>query len=102
MKKWNEPSLLVDDHHGQFMMQMLFKEGLDSRYLKQAKKQIGNEAYQAVLDGPDNESHFDACDEVTNCIFKTPTGQKFTIQYAEGGIWAIPYCFKNTEEFFGS
>ena len=91
------PELLCDDHHGQYMMQLLVKE-LQPRYQKQIRKQIGGEQFESLKDVED-EFHMDACDAVTNCTLTTPTGQKFVIQYAEGGLWAIPYCYMRTKEY---
>lgn len=102
--KWTQPELLADDHHGQHMMQLLFEKGLRKRYLRQLKKKLPEWAYNAILAGPDNESHYEACDLVNNATLTTETGQKWSIQYAEGGLWAIPACFmrtKQAEGFFG-
>lgn len=95
---FKEPELMADDHHGVYMMQLLAKELLP-RYQKQIEKAIGPEAWQSVINGPDDEHHWDACDSVTNVTLTTPTGQKWSLQYAEGGIWAIPACFTRTKKF---
>lgn len=101
---FNQPELLCNDAHGVYMMQLTFKDLLPT-YQRQAKKAIGEDAINDILAGPDCEWHFEACDSLTNVTFKTPSGQKFSINYGEGGIWAIPNCFLRTkaaEEFFGS
>jgi hypothetical protein len=102
-KKWNEPELMADDHHGQYMMQLLVKDGLKPFILNQIKKQVTPETWESLQD-VNNEWHFDACDTVTGLTLKTETGQKFSLQYAEGGLWAIPACFMRTKkanDFFG-
>lgn len=98
-----EPELMCNDAHGIYMMQLTY-DSLLPRYKKQALKELGEETIQDIIDGPDNEFHFDACNSLTNVTFKTETGQKFTIQYAEGGTWAIPACFARSRAasvFFG-
>jgi hypothetical protein len=96
------PELFVDDHHGQYMGQIAWQQ-LAERYKLQAKKQLSAETIASIEAGPDDEYHHESCDSFTNCTFKTPTGQKLSIQYAEGGMWIIPACFtgKKAEEFFG-
>jgi len=104
--KWNEPELMADDHHGVYMMQLLVSQNkADNTDLwKQIQKQMSESDLSAILEGPDCEWHFEACDSLTNQTFKTKTGQKYSIQYAEGGLWAIPFCFKGQKasEFFGN
>ncbi len=99
--KFVEPELFVDDHHGCYMGKLAW-EYLADRYKMQAKKQLSQETINDLLD-VDNEFHYDACDSLTQVTFKTETGQKWNLQYAEGGIWAIPKCFKGKKanEFFG-
>jgi hypothetical protein len=99
-----QPELLVDDHHGQYMGQLAWQY-LADRYKKQAAKVLSAETIKSLENGPEDEWHFEACDSLTNVEFKTETGQKVTIQNAEGGIWAIPACFmrsKAANNFFGS
>ena len=104
MRKFTEPQLLVDDHHGVYMMQLLIQQwkAENNRYWKQIARGLDDDLLQALL-SVDNEWHNDACCSINSMTFKTPTGQKFEIAYAEGGIWAIPYCFKGKklEEFLG-
>jgi len=104
--KWNEPELMADDHHGVYMMQLLVSQNkADNTDLwKQIQKQMSESDLSAILEGPDCEWHFEACDSLTSKTFKTKTGQKYSIQYAEGGLWAIPFCFKGQKasEFFGN
>jgi redox-sensitive bicupin YhaK (pirin superfamily) len=104
--KWNEPELMVNDHHGVYMMQLWveLQKKDNTPAWKQICKQVGKESIDSLLAGPDDEFHFDSCQEIENMTFKTQTGQKFTIQYCEGGIWAIPFCFKGKKanEFFGN
>lgn len=104
--KWTEPSLLVDSHHGVYMMQLLVEQNKRerTRLWKQISVQLSEEDRQAILEGPENEWHTEACDTLTNKTFTTETGQKYTIEYAEGGLWAIPFCFKGKarSDFFGN
>lgn len=102
-KTLREPALFVDDHHGQYMGQIAWEQ-LADKYKKQARKQLSKEDVQAIKDGPENEWHHEAMDKFTNVVFKSPTGQKSRIDYAEGGMWEIPFCFlrtKKADEFFG-
>lgn len=100
--KFNQPELFVDDHHGVYMGQIAFNQ-LAPRYKDQAIKQMSSEDVQSLLNGPDDEFYFDGCDSLTNVVFKSETGQKMSIQYADGGMWLIPNCFlrtKQANEFF--
>lgn len=102
-KTIKKPELFVDDHHGQYMGQIAWKQ-LADRYKKQAAKQLSKEDITSLEEGPENQFHFEACDNFTNVTFKTETGQKLYINYAEGGMWIIPACFlrsKESEHFFG-
>lgn len=99
-----EPELFVDDHHGIYMGRIAYQQ-LNSYYMDQAKKQLSQDDIDSLNEGPDNEFYDESCDNLTNVTFKTPTGQKFNIQYAEGGMWLIPACFmrsKAANEFFGN
>lgn len=100
--KFNSPKLFVDDHHGKYMMQFAWEQ-LAERYKAQAKKVLSQDEIEDLTDC-EKEFHYDACDRLTQVTFKTPTGQKWNLQYSEGGIWAIPYCFKGKkrEDFFGA
>ena len=65
---------------------------------------MSKESIESLLN-IDDEFYDESCDELTNVELKTPTGQKFHIQYAEGGMWLIPNCFYRTKaanEFFGN
>jgi hypothetical protein len=98
------PELFVDNHHGQYMGQIAWQQLADF-YKKQALKVLSAETVASLEAGPDDEWHFEACDNLTNVAFKSPTGQKLSIQYAEGGMWIIPACFyrsKEANEFFGN
>jgi len=103
--KWTEPELMVDDHHGVYMMQLwaLTNKANNKTVWKQIEKTLDSESIESLLNGPDDENHFEACQDVENMTFKTETGQKFSIAYAEGGLWAIPFCFrgKKADDFFG-
>lgn len=97
------PELFVDDHHGQYMGQIAWQQ-LAERYKSQAKKVLSAETIKSIENGPDDEWHCDAMDSFTNVTFKTPTGQKFYIQYAEGGMWVLSAYFlrsKEANDFFG-
>ena len=77
-------------------------EVLADKYKKQAKKHLTEDTIND-LSNVDSEFYDDACDSLTQITFKTETGQQWNLQYAEGGIWAIPKCFrgKKASEFFG-
>ncbi len=97
-----EPQLFVDDHHGRYMGQIAWKI-LADRYKKQALKVLTAEDI-ADLQNPDSEFYDETCDKLCNVVFKTETGQKISLVYAEGGIWVIPACFyrsKAANDFFG-
>ena len=101
--KITKPELFVDDHHGIYMGQLVWKY-LDERYKKQARRKLSKETIESLENGPEDEGYYDSCDSFTNVEFKTETGQKFNIQYAEGGMWVIPFFFmrtKEAEKFFG-
>jgi len=100
--KFKTPELFIDDHHGVYMGQIAWSQ-LANQYKLQAKKVL-SEATIKDLENVESEFHCDACDQLTNVKFKTPTGQQWSLQYAEGGMWAIPQCFYRTKEannFFG-
>lgn len=97
-----EPSLFVDDHHGQYMGKIAFEQ-LADYYKNQAIKQMSKDDITSIQNNED-EFYCEACDSLTNVTFKTPTGQKLSLHYAEGGIWMIPNCFlrsKKAQDFFG-
>jgi hypothetical protein len=99
-----EPELFVDDHHGQYMGKIAWEQ-LAERYKVQAKIALSDEDIKCIEAGPDDEFHCDAMDNFTNVEFRTETGQKFFIQYAEGGMWVLSACFlrsKAASEFFGN
>lgn len=99
-----QPELFVDDHHGQYMGQIAWQQ-LAERYKKQAINTLSGEDIKSLENGPDDEFHFEACDNLTNVLFHTPTGQQFYIQYAEGGMWILSKYFlrsKQANEFFGN
>jgi len=98
-----QPELLVDDHHGIYCGKFAY-EYLNDFYKAQAKKQLSQETINDLLN-IDSEFHHDAVDSFMNCTYKTPTGQKFSIQFADGGVWIIPNCFarsKAANDFFGN
>lgn len=102
--KFRTPELFVDDLHGRYMGQIAYEQLADP-YLKQANKTLSKEDIQSLLDGPDNEWYDKATDNLTNISFKTPTGQRFNINFAEGGLWCIPLCYyrtKQANDFFGN
>lgn len=97
-----EPQLWVDDHHGQYMGKIAYEQ-LNDRYKAQANKALSEEDIKSILD-TDCEFHHESVDNFTRIDFETETGQKFNLQFAEGGIWLIPFCFyrsKQANEFFG-
>jgi hypothetical protein len=100
--KWNSPTLLVDDHHGIYMGQIAW-QSLDNRYIEQAKKHLSQADIDA-LQNTEDEWYCEACDKLCNITFVGKTGVKFYLAYAEGGMWAIPHCFrgKKLEAFFGN
>ena len=98
-----QPELFVDDHHGIYMGQIAY-QSLNDRYKKQVAKHLSKEDIEAIQD-VDNEWYNEAVDNFTQIEFKTETGQKFNIQFAEGGLWVIPFCFyrsKQANDFFGN
>jgi hypothetical protein len=99
--KWNSPTLLVDDHHGIYMGKLAW-EYLSERHKQQAKKHLSPATIESIQNTED-EWYYESCDRLCRIEFRTKTGGKFTLAYAEGGIWAIPNCFrgKKLEEFFG-
>jgi hypothetical protein len=100
-KKWTEPDLFVDDHHGIYMGQIAWQQ-LAERYKDQARKQLSAEDIKSIEAGPDDEWHFEAMTNLENMTFVTETGQKWELSYREGGIWAVPACYrgKKREDFF--
>lgn len=99
-----EPQLFVDDHHGQYMGQIAWEQ-LAERYKKQAAKVLSAEDIKSIENGPEDEWHCEAMDNFTRIEFHTPTGQKFYIDYAEGGMWVLSASFlrsKAASEFFGN
>jgi hypothetical protein len=104
-RKWTTPDLLVDDHHGVYMMHLLVKGEKQhrGRIYHELQKNLNPFALRSLLAGPDDEGYWEACDRVTQLTFTTPTGQKYVIDYVEGGLWAIPFCFrgKAREAFYG-
>lgn len=100
--KFTEPKLFVDDRHGIYMGKYAY-ETLAPRYKKQADKALGE--YIKDITDTQSEFHDEACNILTEITFITETGQKWQLQYAEGGMWAIPFCFlrsKQANEFFGN
>jgi hypothetical protein len=96
------PQLFVGDNEGQFMCQSAWDQ-LADRYKEQARKVLSPKVIAAIEAGPDDEFHCEACDNFTRVEFKTPTGQKFHIDYAEGGMWVFSAQFmrsKAAKEFF--
>lgn len=90
-----DPQLFVDDHHGIYMGQLAWNK-LAIRYVQQALKVLGDDDIKSLNDVED-EFHHETVDKLTRIQFKTPTGQKFTINFAEGGMWLIPNCFWKTK-----
>lgn len=98
-----EPILFVDDRNGIYMGQIAFNQ-LAENFKNQAIKQLGKNTIESIINGPDDEFYHESCDNLTNITFKTQTGQKLSLNYAEGGIWIIPNCFlrsKKAQDFFG-
>lgn len=101
-KTLRSPVLFVDDHHGQYMGKIAW-EILAEEYKEQAKKHLSAEDIAAITNIED-EWHHEAVDKFTRIDFKKSTGQKFNIEFAEGGMWVIPHCFHRTKaaaDFFG-
>lgn len=96
------PKLFVDNHHGIYMGQIAFNQ-LSDYFKNQAIKQMSADDVKSILAGNEDEFYCEACDNLTNVVFKTKTGQKLILQYCEGGIYIIPFCFlrsKQSKEFF--
>ena len=99
-----QPELFVDDHHGRYMGQIAWQQLADF-YKQQALKVLSAETIASLEAGPQDEWHCDACDRLMDVEFKSATGQKLYLTYAEGGIWVISACFlrsKQAHEFFGN
>lgn len=98
-----EPELWVNDSHGIYMGKIAYEQ-LNERYKKQANDCLNVDEIWAIEE-MDDEEYNDAVDKFTQIEFKTESGQKFNIQFAEGGLWVIPFCFyrsKQANEFFGN
>lgn len=99
-----EPEILVDDHHGQYMMQLLV-ENFTDHYKKQFVEKTPVWVQEAIksVEHPD---HVEACVYITDYVdFQTEEGIDFRIDYAEGGLYAIAISFYETPEaeaFFNS
>jgi len=93
-----EPILLVDDHHGIYMGQIAW-EILADRYKKQAIAQGFDDEFQSDISNIENEFYCDACDKLTYITFKTPSGQKFWINYYDGGMWIISAYVMRSKQF---
>lgn len=101
--KFKEPELFIGDQHGIYIGKFAY-EALAERYKAQVAKHMSAEAIKSLQDTCD-EFYNESCDELTEITFKTETGQKWQLQYAEGGMWGIPFCFlrsKKANYFFGN
>jgi len=98
MSKFTEPELLADDNHGVYCSQLAYKDLLP--YLKQQiKDKIGEESVKVIEEGPDCEWHWDAVNDMEGVELTTEEGVKFYIQSMEGGVWAVPVSYMDTEEY---
>ena len=104
-RRWTTPDLLVSDNQGVYMMHILVQGEKDfrGRIYHELQKNLSPFKLRALLAGPDHELYWEACDRVTQLTFTRPSGQKFIIDYVEGGLWAIPHCFRGRarEAFYG-
>ena len=102
---WNEPSLMVNDAHGVYMVELFVKEQEKTKsFLWSQLLKMFNSDELNILKDCNNINHLELCDDLTNSTFKTKTGQKYSIAYNDGGLWAIPNNFMRNEkkcsEFF--
>lgn len=93
--KFKEPELFIDDNRGIYMGSEAYK-ALAPRYKAQVAKHMSAEAIES-LQNTECEFYDESCDKLTEIIFVTETGQKWQLQYAEGGIWAVPACFMRSK-----
>ena len=104
-RRWTKPDLLVDERHGVYMMHLLVKgeKSHRGRIYHELEKNLNTFLLRAILQGPEHENYWEACDRVTQLTFTRPSGQRFIIDYVNGGLWAIPHCFrgKAREDFYG-
>jgi len=93
-----EPILLVNDANGIYMGKFAW-ESLADRYRYQAIAQGFNEEFQSDISDIESEFYCDACDKLTSITFKTPSGQKFWINYFDGGMWIISAYVMRSKQF---
>lgn len=92
-----KPEILVNDHHGQYMMQLLV-ENLSEHYKQQFVEKTPNWVQEAIK-SVEHPEHIEACVYITdNLNFQTEDGIEFGIDYVEGGLYAIPVSFYGSEE----
>jgi hypothetical protein len=94
----NEPELLVDDHHGIYVMQVFCKSY--AAYITNMEEV--KEDFQTCLNGPDDEFYHDAWSNLLdNVKFTNDRGEKYTIGNLgeSGDLWAIPDGYEYPDEF---
>lgn len=84
-----EPILLVDSHHGIYMMQILAFELLNDAY-KYKGANITDIAYVADKNNMDKEDYFDAVSDLEqSLVLFDLKGNEYTVQFNED-LWAVP------------
>lgn len=84
-----EPILLVDSHHGTYMMQILASELLNDAY-KYKGANITDIAYVADKGNMDNDDYLDAVSDLEqSLILFDLKGNEYTVQFNED-LWAVP------------
>jgi hypothetical protein len=93
-----EPILLVDSHHGVYMMQLFCSELLDGNYQYKGIGR-GEIAYLADKSNMDNEDYWECVNDIEQSItVLDKEGNEFNVMFNED-LWAVPVEF-DTEDWF--
>lgn len=93
-----EPELLVNDHHGIYVMQTFCQ--LYAPYITNMEEV--KEDFETCLKGPDDEFYHESWENLLNNVeFTNDNKEKYTIgNLGEGGdLWAIPEGYEFPEDF---
>lgn len=93
-----EPELLVDSHHGIYIIQFFCQQY--APYITNIDKV--KEDLDICLAGPDHEDYYDAWSNlIDNVEFTNDKGEKYTIGNLEdeGDLWAIPEGYEFPEDY---
>lgn len=81
--------LLISDHHGQYIPQ-IFAQQFRDRVTSASSKEITDEDWNILLDGPEQEFYWDVwTDVLDNCVIRNDEGREFTL-IQDMDVWAIP------------